>query len=149
MYRLETVDGTLLSASTPIGEICLEREPPWILVLLEEGLSGQILSSHPPAETPVGVAQIMSAHQRGVLLRLIAGEMGHQPAVSERECVAVHDKHAAIAPASRSHLPPAAHRVGIATQRIEPAPRRAAGPANLASCRPAPPRVGRRIEPES
>ncbi len=63
----------------------------------------------------MGILQIVSAHQRRVLNRLIDGEMRHQPAIAKREGVAIYHENAAVSATTRDHFPRTTSCIGVAT----------------------------------
>jgi hypothetical protein len=128
--QLQTIDGILTSASAPRLQIDFARASPKLLIIFGKGLPGQVPGGHPSATPSMGILQIVRAHQRRVLKWLIDGEMRHQPAIAKREGIAIYHENAAVSATTRDHFTRTTSCIGVATQQIEPAPRRSAGPGS-------------------
>ncbi len=84
---------------------------------LPERNGPQILRGDAPAPVTRRVAQVVIAHERGVLRRLVGGEVRHEAPVAEGARVAVDDEHAASGSGQSDHLALTAIGVEVAAQQ--------------------------------
>src|SRR5665811_200119 len=93
---------------------------------LDERRELEILGPHAPTPASVRVFEVVTTDERDVAAGLVRCEMSNQPAVTERDGIAVEHEHAAPVPRDGKQLAGTALLVEVASERTAPRDRLAA-----------------------